>query len=304
NSLEGKPDLLKKFYEFYRDYDPDLIVTASHATENNLEMPGSLGNIKARNGVLYADFPSGKENLAESGKRRVYLPIGNCLIANIDSTKESMAVAWLNSANVAAMIGYVVTTWHGRNGWGALKYWLTTPGRYSLAEATFLNQQDMLYQLNEWSPEIERINYQFEKGHHENLSIFGETLGEKPTLDQFGFFHDRDVLAYYGDPAWNVRLQELPEENDFSVTQQIKGNKCTITITTKPNFDLKRMMGDDFKKEHVLDIPFSYFFPERLKNPRLAGNQIWKAALDENFMLIYNPDFKPNSQYEIVLDID
>lgn len=174
----NEPNTLRKFYEFYRDYDPDLIVTASHATENNLEMPHSLGNIKAENGILYADFPVGKKDLVESGKRRVYLPIGNCLIGNINNTPESMAVAWLNSGRVTAMIGYVVTTWHGRNGWGALKYWLTTPGRYTLAEATFLNQQDMLYQLNKVSPELENINYHTAG----SVKMMEKIIGRKPSM--------------------------------------------------------------------------------------------------------------------------
>ncbi|MDO5664270.1 MAG: hypothetical protein Q4G63_03305 [Bacteroidia bacterium] len=301
---DKEPNTLRKFYEFYRDYDPDLIVTASHATEMNLEMPYSIGNIKSEDGILYADFPTGKENLIESGKRRVYLPIGNCLIGNIMNTPESMAVAWLNSANVTAMIGYVVTTWHGRNGWGALKYWLTNSGRYTLSEATFLNQQDMLYQLNKVSPKLQNINYLFDKSYVKNLELMQSVMEKTPTRDQRGFLHDRDVLVYYGDPAWNVRLKELKEETDFTVKQRIKGNKCILAITTKPNFSLKRMQGDDFKKEHVLDLPFSYFFPKRLKNPRLAENQHWECAIDENFILIYNADFKPNSTYEIVLNIN
>ena len=60
----------------------------------------------------------------------------------------------MNSAHASAMAGYVVPTWYGRNGWGGLKYWLTTPGRYSLAEAFYLNQQDMLHQIDSWDPEL------------------------------------------------------------------------------------------------------------------------------------------------------
>ena len=111
-------DEMQTFYDLYARYNPDLVVTAAHATERNLEMPFSLGNIRPRNGVLYMDFPDGPKDLVESGKRKVYLPIGNCLIANVNNTKESMAIAWMNSGNAATMVGYVVTTWHGRNGCG------------------------------------------------------------------------------------------------------------------------------------------------------------------------------------------
>jgi zinc protease len=64
------------------------------------------------------------------------------------------------------------------------------------------------------------------------------------------------------------------------------------------------MRGDKFKQEHVLDLPFSYFFPERLNNPRLAEGQAWEVALDENFLLVYNADFAPSSVYEIVIDVE
>lgn len=298
---------MQTFYDLYEKYNPDLVVTAAHASERNLEMPFSLGNIKPKEGQLYMDFKDNPQFLKESGKRKVYLPIGNCLIANMNNTRESMAAAWMNSANAATMVGYVVTTWHGRNGWGGLKYLVTTPGRYSVAEAFYLNQQDFLHQLNEWDPKFTTLTYpSFEEKEMEQAQqILKDSLGlEEPTHDQIGFFHDRDVLAYYGDPKWDVRLQEIPEENDFTVTMQQQGKRCTLTITTKENFSLARMKGDQFKQEHVLDLPFSYFFPERLNHPRLAAGQDWKVALDENFLLIYNADFEPGKTYAVELEVD
>lgn len=299
-------DEMQTFYNIYERYNPDLVVTAAHATERNLEMPFSLGNIKPKNGVLYMDFPNDPKDLIESGKRKVYLPIGNCLIANVNNTKESMAIAWMNSGNAATMVGYVVTTWHGRNGWGGLKYLVTTPGRYSVAEAFFMNQQDFFHQLNAMSPKLMTMQYPYDAENEFAAApkVIKDSTGLEPTQDCMGFFHDRDVLAYYGDPKWNVRLQEIPEENDFTVTSKVKGKKCTITITTKENFSIERMKGDKFKQEHVLDLPFSYFFPERLNNPRLAAGQDWKVAVDENFLLVYNADFKPGQTYTVVLDID
>lgn len=298
--------VLRKFYDIYGEVQPDLVVTAAHATERNLEMPFSLGNIKAKDGVLYADFPNDPQNLKESGKRKVYFAVGNCLIGNVNHTPESMAVAWMNSGNAATMIGYVVTTWHGRNGWGGLKYWLTTPGRYSLAEAIYLNQQDLIHQLRGWSPKLTTLDYPFDAKNEfaEGRKVIIDSTGLVPTHDQLGFLHDRDVLAYYGDPKWDVRLQEIPEESDYSVATEIQGKKCVVTITTSEAFNLERMKGDGFKQEHVLDLPFSYFFPERINNPRLAAGQNWNVAVDENFLLIYDPAFEPGKTYTVELDID
>ncbi|MBO7189807.1 MAG: hypothetical protein J6V55_04390 [Alistipes sp.] len=315
-AMVEKEEVLGKFCELYETIDPDLIVTAAHATQQNLEMPYSLGHIKPRDGKLYAHniFTDEQRDINESGKRRVYTAVGNCLIGDMNNTRESMAAAWMNGSNVATMLGYVVTTWHGRAGWGALKYWVTSPDRYTLAEAVYMNQQDFLHQHNLWTPDLLNESYNYCEGWREELTCASERLSESlgrdvdldapADWDMVGFWHDRDVLAYYGDPKWDVRLQSVDSERDYSITTKIKGGKYIITITTAENFSLERMRGDKFKQEHVLDLPFNYFFPERLNNPRLAEDEMWDAVVDENFILIYNAEFEPNTTYTITLDIE
>ena len=305
-------EVLPKFTELYAEYDPDLIVTAAHATQKNLEMPYSLGNLKPRDGKLYAEdrFTGAQWDLQESGKRRVYTAVGNCLIGDMNNTKESMAAAWMNGSNAATMIGYVVTTWHGRNGWGALKYWVTNPERYTLAEAVYINQQDLVHQHNEWTPALLKERYSYLDGFMEELTTaagrVAEVVGHEMDFDNaqdwdmIGFWHDRDVLVYYGDPKWEVRLQSANEQ-DYMVTSERKGKRYIVTITTGENFSMEKMRGDKFKQEHVLDLPFSYIFPERLNSPKLVDNKWGKAVIDENFMLLYDAEFAPSSTYEIVI---
>lgn len=303
-----KPNLLKRFCDFYAKYDPDLIVTAAHATEKNLEMPYSAGNIMCKDGKLYADFPDGPKDLIESGKTRVYLPIGNCLIGNVNKTNNSMAIAFINSANLGMFIGYVVETWYGRNGWGGLCYFMNNPSRYTIPEAFYLNQQDMLFQLREMAPDFLRKPYPYKEGNmhlEQEYTEVAKAYGkEKMPIDVFGFYHDRDVLALYGDPAWDVRLMEQANPNDYEVKCKVKNEECVITVKTGPNYSEKRLEGSDFRSQHVGDLPFSYFFPKRLRNPRLAEGQNWKAAVDENFLLVYKPNFEPNKEYTIILRTD
>ena len=308
--------VLRKFTDLYAEFDPDLIVTAAHATQKNLEMPYSLGNLKPRNGKLYAEdkFTQEEWDLLNSGKRRVYAAVGNCLIGDMNNSKESMAAAWLNGSNAATMIGYVVTTWHGRNGWGALKYWVTNPSRYTLAQATFINQQDFLHQQNEWYPQLINEKYRYEGKFREELTTaanrLSEVLGREVDLDSaedwdmVGFWHDRDVLVYYGDPKWQINLQSVEGDEDYSVEGFMRDGRYVVKVTTGENFSLEKMRGDKFKQEHVLDLPFSYIFPKRLTNPRLAEGQEWKVALDENFLLVYNAEFEPNATYEIIIDVE
>ena len=301
---------LQKFYDFYKEYDPDFIVTSGHATERNLEMPFSHGNIKSKNGFLYAAFPEGKEYLVESGKRRVFLGAGNCLLGNVRKNPNSMAIACLGSGNAAAMVGYVVTSWYGRAGWGTLKYWLFNPGRYTLAEAVFLNEQDMLFQMNRWNSNFNQLNFpysqsdaQFRGEMKKAVAAIQNQLGiENPTKDQVGFLYDRDVLAYYGDPKADIRLQEMPEE-EYKVDFKVKGEKCIIKIKTRKNFNMNHLKGEQFKQEHVGNLPFSYFFPERLKSPRLVSKCSGDILINKDFMLIYEPNFKPGETYKIVLEM-
>ncbi|MBO5717374.1 MAG: hypothetical protein J6R50_04535 [Alistipes sp.] len=308
--------VLRKFTDLYKEFNPDLVVTAAHATQKNLEMPYSLGNLKPREGRLYAeDRFTGKEwDLEDSGKRKVYAAVGNCLIGDMNNTANSMAAAWLNGSNATSMLGYVVTTWHGRNGWGALKYWVTNPSRYTLNESLFLNQQDLMHQHNAWSPELLAERYDYPDDFWAELNNASEraskALGREINLDDakdwdlIGFWHDRDVVVYYGDPKWSVKLQSVEGEEDYTIQSEIRGSQCIVTVKTGANFSLEQMRGNGFKQEHVLDLPMSYIFPTRLANPRLAEGEQWDVALDENFILVYNAEFEPNSEYTIVVDID
>lgn len=302
----NKWEILDKWVEKYKELDPDLLITSSHATEKNLEMPFTVGDLKAKGGKLYADFMT-PEFLNGTSHPRVYFAAGNCLIGNIDNDRESMAVAWLSGAGATAMVGYVVTTWYGRNGWGGLKYWASNAGRLTLAEAVYLNQQDMLQTEQGWSPEMLRVEYPYSVSSFGERDVFNklfrEATGFEATEDHRGFVHDRDVLAFYGDPAWDVKLQ-ASDPVGYTVKFDVKGKKCIVTITTNVNFNGELMRGGKIKQVHVSDIPFAYYFPSRVKNPRLAEGQKWDAAVAEDFLLVYNCDFEKNKSYSVVLDVD
>ena len=298
--------ILDKWVEKYKELDPDLLVTSSHATEHNLEMPFSVGNLKADAGRLYADFMT-REYLNGTSHPRVYFAAGNCLIGNVDNDPNSMAVGWLSGMNATAMVGYVVTTWYGRNGWGGLKYWAANAGRLTLAQAIYLNQQDMLHTEFGWYPEMLTVDYPFSAGafaeDSEFKKLFRQATGNLPTKDQKGFVHDRDVVVLYGDPAWDVKLKN-PAPLGYKVDFKMKGKQCVVTIITNEYFDGALMKGGKLKQEHVTDIPFAYYFPKRVANPRLAGGQKWDIAVAEDFLLLYNCDFEKNKKYTIVLDIN
>ncbi len=302
---DRKWDMLSKWVEKYKAIDPDILITSSHATEKNLEMPFSLGNLKAKGGKLYADFMT-PEFLDGTDHPRVYFAAGNCLIGNIDRNKESMAIGWISGMDATSMVGYVVPTWYGRNGWGGLKYWASNAGRLTLAEALYLNQQDMLHTEQQWYPQMPAVNYPFEEfelGQRAEFNKrFAKATGQKPTKDQEGYVYDRDVVVLYGDPAWDVKLQRS-EPAGYSVDFKKKGKTCEITVKTDNNFRESVVNGKGIKEEHVNDIPFACFFPERLHGASLADGQPWKAAVAEDFLLLYDHGFEKNQTYKIILNI-
>ncbi len=77
---------------------------------------------------------------------------------------DAMALAWMNSGGVRQMIGYTVLTWYGYAGWDCLDYFVEQPGRYTMAEAFFANQQALIHRLATYHPEGVRM--QVKPGEH------------------------------------------------------------------------------------------------------------------------------------------
>ncbi|MDE7074170.1 MAG: hypothetical protein K2O69_03860, partial [Odoribacter sp.] len=158
-----------------------------------------------------------------------------------------------------------------------------------------------------WYPEMLSVEYPFSDlpfGEDELFSKrFKQATGEMPTKDQKGFVHDRDVVVLYGDPAWDVKM-EAPVPLGYRVDFKMKGKQCIVTIKTDEDFNGGLMKGGKLKQMHVADIPFAYYFPKRVTNPRLADGQDWQIAVAEDFLLVYNCDFDKNKTYTIILNID
>lgn len=317
------------FDRLYHESDPDLLLSESYAPVYQFGLPdnGSVRErIEARNGQFHYTASEAKfqgrrvverdtlhKDVDWSGGTKVYIACGSwgC---DVDRPEVSTALAWMKSANVTAMVGYPRTQlWGGPAAWGGLKFWKTLPGRYTMAEAYFLNQQHMLYTLNKFSPRLIEEAYDQNWNASRDLSKIKESFKaltgkEIPGTYLLGCWQERDILAYFGDPKWDVRFR--PEEASYTVKAVRKGKKYIVTLITKENFypeDLDgnffRMYSDDFLSAptSIGKIPFSFIFPERLKNPRLAPGQEWKVGLSGDMLLVYDEWFEPGKTYKFVL---
>lgn len=141
-------DTTRRLVEHLNRGEVDLFITSGHATERDWQIGYSYrnGRFISRGGRLFGVDTAGREFEIVSPNPKVYLPVGNCLIGHIDGP-DAMALAWLHAGGARQMIGYIVPTWFGYMGWGLLDYFVQQPGRFTLAEAFFANQQALLWEL-------------------------------------------------------------------------------------------------------------------------------------------------------------
>ena len=146
-------DTTSRFVRELNEGKPDLFVTSGHATERDLQLGFRYRNgvFRCKDGSLFGSDLSGKRHAVNSPNPKVYMPIGNCLMGHLDGP-ESMAAAFLESAGVRQMMGYVEVTWYGYMGWGCLDYFIEQPGRYSFTEAFFANHHALIHRLETCLP--------------------------------------------------------------------------------------------------------------------------------------------------------
>lgn len=303
--------------------NPDLIVYDFPDAGNRMWLPrtsnaGDVGKVVPRGGKLWHE--DGELNLGDNSR----VCIASAWGGNTFGVKESVPISLLDGGNVTALLGGMTIFGNGKGVWGTLKYWLTDAERFTLAEAFFLNQQEMLYKLNQWSPELLKVMPYGDASSSEVVSDFiqlnkvyedsiarwtGKSLyyGNK-----FGYMHEKDIVVLYGDPAWNVRVKDLAKDKSYTVESKMKGKKCVVTITTSKDFTLERV-GGELRREGISgeymelgNLPICYFFPTRLKNPRVSSKMTteYEIEVNKDCLFIYNSVLEPDKKYKIVIDVD
>jgi zinc protease len=185
------------FADAWDRQDPDLLLTSSHASERNLEMPFSRGNIVAYDGsfavvenLTLIDYSTGQavkrievpvavRRLSSPRREKVWLAAGNCLIANHKQDGDDMVMCALGFGRVNQFVGYIKTTWFGEIGWNTWRYF----GGYGFA-------------LNEsW--------YAANQVLIKKLKVDGSAKDENEWL---GLEWDYDGTVFYGNPRRMVTV--------------------------------------------------------------------------------------------------
>ena len=284
-------DTTSRFVSELNQGKPDLFVTSGHATERDLQLGYRYRNgvFRCKDGTLFGSDLSGKRHLVKSPNPKVYMPIGNCLMGHLDGP-DSMAAAFLESAGVHQMMGYVEVTWYGYMGWGCLDYFIEQPGRYTFTEAFFANHHALIHRLETCFPEVARTTPGTRGSSRpiSRLSSEARKLGLTASKDARGLLFDRDVVAFYGDPAWRAKMADGKLNWDQALTR--KGDLYHFTITPKDGPGSYAPVNENGVQRGYR--PFVAFFDKRLGKATIQSGKELNPIITDNFILVPNPPSK------------
>ncbi len=311
-TISGKSDsnsepegTISKFTTAWNEQKPQLVVSSSHATQFNLEMPFGSGLIASYDGKFYtlskdqlqpfAKFLGGAMFTGDARKMgewmneikattlepqfetpKVWVAAGNCLIGDAHRSSDSMVITALSSGGFCQFLGYVVPTWYGRGGWGALELWQANRGELSLADAHFLNHNRVIDDTLRKFPQA--MDLQFDGDDIETAMKdpnFVKPLdklqkeGVEISKDFIGLLHDRDVVVLWGDPKWDVTFR--PEKGRGFSTKWSKDQNGIQSLTIESPTDC--------------EVELATFFPERVNAPSLVGPSTDDVVLDDDFVI-------------------
>ena len=236
----------------------DLFVTSGHATERGWQIGYAYDNGLFRSGAgkLWGVDTAGHKIPIDSTNPKVWLPVGNCLAGHIDGP-DALALAFMNSAGVRQLAGYTVPTWFGYAGWGLLDYFVEQPGRFTLCEAFHANGHALVHRLE----------------------------SEIAPRDAKGLTFDRDVVAFYGDPAWQARM--APGKLQFDQTLTEADGVFTLTIT--PRDGPRSFAPVNTNGSQRGGRPIVQFLPRRLTDVEIVAGNEWRPVVTDDFVLVPLP---------------
>lgn len=296
---KGPDDTTSALADTLSKYKADLFVTSGHATERDWQIGYSYrnGQFRSKGGQLFGVDTAGKQFAIKSDNPKVYLPIGNCLMGHIDG-RDSMALAFMNSAGVDQMIGYTVLTWYGYAGWGCLDYFIEQPGRYTFSEAFAANEHALVHRLNTYFPELAKLDTPPGSIPRLNVTVSDDAKAAGLTRqDGVGLLHDRDVLAFYGDPAWSAKVS--PGKLAYEQTLSEKDGVYTLEI--KPLAGEKSFEPVNTNGAQRGWRPIVQLLPERIKDWEIVEGEELRPVVADDFVLVPNPKkCDPTKSYKVV----
>ncbi|MBN1511905.1 MAG: transglutaminase domain-containing protein [Phycisphaerae bacterium] len=273
----GKPTTREAFsddstegiVQAFNELKPDLFLTSGHATERDWQIGYNYrdGQLRCENGQLFGLDTQNRRFDVRSPNPKVFLPVGNCLIGHIPG-RDCMATALMHSAGVEQMFGYTAVTFYGYIGWGILDYFEAQRDRFTLAESFFCVSQALLHTIQTRHPRLAQLepdSYDLDDAQHwaERYNLASD--------DEAGLLWDRDVVAFYGDPAWEARRAPAPPAWDQKL--DVQGDEYTLTVTARADGQWP-------------DKPIIHFLPHRVAGAHVTHNEELMPIVTDSFVLV------------------
>ena len=103
-------------------------------------------------------------------------------------------------------------------GWGVLDYFVEQPGRYTFTEAFIANHHALVHRLTTYFPELAGAETDLNGRTATTPKIGARAKAAGLSLnDARGLLFDRDMVVFYGDPAWEARLADRPKAFEQSL---------------------------------------------------------------------------------------
>jgi zinc protease len=97
--------------------------------------------------------------------------------------------------------------------------------------------------------------------------------------------YDRDVVAFYGDPAWQARMADRPKAYEQTLTQA--GD--TYVFEIKPNRGAGSFQPVNTNGSQRGGRPFVAFLPRRVSDVHMIEGADLGAVIADDFILVPNP---------------
>lgn len=268
---EGE-EIIELFAKKFTEINPQYLLSASHATEFNLEMPFSRGLITPANGTFYclrtkdmrnfSRIIGRAENVLNYAKKekltalkatndpKIWIAAGNCLFGDVFRSPDSVTATLLSDYGVRQLVGYTVPTWYGV-GWDVHGNFFNGHQDVSVGQAWFFTNQRSMEKL---PPELRTLDYPIRAEDMEGVKInevYSCITEVKAPMsqDNLGRLHDRDVIAFYGDPLFRSSFDQKAKNCQPWQYKLLKNGKARRVV-------IAGTQGKERKSE------FRFWFPE------------------------------------------
>ncbi len=250
-------DFTEQFLKLVKGGGFQIMMTSGHASEHDWASGYLSANMYLidRKGGLAARDTRGRVTEFKDMTPKIWCAAGNCLIGNIPHGEDScMATAMIHSFGVYQLMGYTIETWFGRQGWTAQGMLTDYPGYYSFNEAfhftnSWIVENLVKRDLNHLTLDTSDYDtFQIKAAQTLRGIRFKNTEEQREAL---GLLYDRDVVAFYGDPAMRAAID--PKPGQTLKLERSTDADCVLTLKLTA-------LKDDQWKEQGVYLPYGRVF--------------------------------------------